>query len=790
MPRFHVDRLRTGDGAEDEYQVIETGGLPPWGADAALSVVGRPLPRVEGPEKVTGRARYAYDVRLPGQLYARVLRSPLPHARIRALSTSRAEALSGVCAAISSVDAPAIEWYDGSALFDRTVRFAGDEVAAVAAESEEIAGDALELIEVEYEPLRFVLTLEDALRPGAPKVRETGNVAGEPKVYRRGDAETALRRADVIIDEVYATQTALHNCLEPHGCTAAWDGDRLILWDSTQSVFDVREEVAAKLRLPEHRVRVIKQHMGGGFGSKQVAWKHTVIAALLARRAGRPVQLMLDREAENLAAGNRNATRQHVQLGATRDGTLTAITARVEQAAGAYMVGGEGSNTSAIFQTLYRCPNVHTEQVTVYTNTGPAVAFRAPGHVEGAFALESALDELAHALGMDPLELRRRNYAGEDQRRARPYTSPDSLRLCYERVADAFGWHQRRKASTAGPRRRGFGVAAHDWGGAGYPPGYAWVKLNADGTAEVVTGTQDIGTGTRTGLTQVAAEELGLPVERVVLHLGDTGTGVYAPVSSGSATQATIGPAVRAAAAEAKRHLLDAAATMLEAAPGDLRVGEGTISVVGAPARTISVADVTRRIAPHMIQGHGARGPNPSGKSVRTFGAQCVEVEVDVETGDVQVLRVVASHDCGRIVNPALVDSQVFGAVTQGVGFALMEERVLDTRSGIVLNANLEEYKVPTAADVPAIVHARLDHPDLEANPTGAKGIGEPPLVPTAPAIANAVFDAVGVRLRDAPLSRRRLLEALAAARGDRRTSSPDGRDSPSSSVRGMADRA
>jgi xanthine dehydrogenase YagR molybdenum-binding subunit len=402
--------------------------------------------------------------------------------------------------------------------------------------------------------------------------------------------------------------------------------------------------------------------------------------------------------------------------------------------------------------------------VTVYTNTGPAVAFRAPGHVEGAFALESAMDELAHRLGLDPLDLRRRNYAEEDQSEGQPYTSPDSLRLCYDRVAMAIGWSRRRKPAAAGPRRRGFGIAAHDWGGAGYPPGYAWVKLNADGTAEVVTGTQDIGTGARTGLTQVAAEELGLPVEQVVLHLGDTGTGVYAPVSSGSATQATIGPAVRAAAAEAKRHLLDAAAAMLEASASDLRIADGTISVVGAAHRKMSVADVTRRVAPHMIQGHGARGPNPKGKSVRTFGAQGVEVEVDVETGEVRVVRVVASHDCGRIINPALVDSQVYGGVIQGIGFALTEERVVDGRSGIVLNANLEEYKIPTVADVPEILHARLDHPDPEANPTGAKGIGEPPLVPTAPAIANAVFDAIGVRLRDAPLSRRRLLAALAEA--------------------------
>ncbi|MGH2351522.1 MAG: xanthine dehydrogenase family protein molybdopterin-binding subunit, partial [Chloroflexota bacterium] len=390
------------------------------------------------------------------------------------------------------------------------------------------------------------------------------------------------------------------------------------------------------------------------------------------------------------------------------------------------------------------------------------VAFRAPGHVEGAFPLESAMDELARALGIDPLDLRLGNYADRDQMRDRPYSTPDSLRLCYQRAGEVFGWRAYQKPPGEDSKRRGIGMAAHDWGGSGGPPGYAWVKLNADGTADVVTGTQDIGTGTRTGLTQVAAEELGLPVERVALHLGDTANGPYAPVSAGSATQATIGPAVRAAAAEAKRQLLEAAATFLEVAPDRLRVQDGVISVEGEPDSAVAVAEVTGRIAPHMIQGHGARGRNSQDKSVRTFGAQFVEVEVDLDTGEMSVLRVVASHDCGRVINPTMVDSQVIGAVTQGLGFALTEERVVDARSGVVLNANLEEYKVPTVADVPAITHVRVDLPDPEANNTGAKGIGEPPLVPTAPAIANAVFDAVGVRIRHAPLTRPKLLDALA----------------------------
>jgi xanthine dehydrogenase YagR molybdenum-binding subunit len=761
MTSLHISKLRSGEGSEDELKVEEKTPLPRWGQEAHLDVVGRRVPRVEGEAKVTGRARYAYDVRLPGQLYAAVLRSPHPHARIRRIDTSRAESLPGVHAVVSSTNAAEVEWYEDSRLFDTTLRFAGEEVAAVAAESPAIAGDALRLIEVQYEVLPFVVSLEAALRPDAPRLREEGNLAGEPTVYERGDVEGALREAEVTVDEVYSTQTALHNCLEPHGCVAAWEGDSLTLWDSTQSIFEVRQQVAQKLRLPEHHVRVVKQYMGGGFGSKQIAWKHTVIAALLSRAAGRPVQLMLDREAENLAVGNRNATRQHVRLGARRDGTLTAIDARIHLVAGAHLVGGEGSSVDGPYQRLYRCPNVRTEQQPVYTNTGPAVAFRAPGHVEGAFALESAMDELARALQLDPVELRQRNYAAEDQKRDKPYTIPQALRVCYERATEAFGWEDYRRPAGEGSKRRGIGFAAHDWGGSGYPPGYAWVKLNADGTADVVTGTQDIGTGTRTALTQVAAEELGLPLEQIALHLGDTAQGPYAPVSSGSATQATIGPAVRAAAADARAQLLEAAATYLEVPPTRLRVEGGQILVEGESEPATTVAEVTGRIAPHMIQGHGARGPNPTDKAVRTFGAQCVEVEVDVETGEVTVLRVVASHDCGRVINPTMVDSQVVGGVTQGLGYALSEERVVDAARGVVLNANLEDYKVPTVADIPLIHHVAADLPDPEANPTGAKGIGEPPLVPTAPAVASAVFDATGVRLRDLPLSRPKLLEAL-----------------------------
>lgn len=764
MPAFRIKRQEGDDGVA--LQLIESeGDLPPWGPNEALSVVGHPYPRLEGREKVSGRAIYASDIRLPGQLYGKVLRSPYPHARITRLDVSGAEAVPGVHAVLSMLNAPPIGWYQEGQLFESTVRLVGDEVAAVAAESEEQAEDALRLIEVAYEPLPFVTTIAAALAPDAPKVHESGNIAGEPVIYERGDPEAGLRQADVVIDERYETPCALHNALEAHGGTAFWDGDQLTLWDSTQAVFVVREEVARAVGLPEHRVRVIKHHMGGGFGAKQIAWKVDVIASLLSKLAGRPVQLILDREAENLVSGNRNPTRQRVRLGARRDGTLTAIVAEIAQAAGAYRTGGEASDVSGTYQSLYRCPNVRTEQTAVYINAGPAVAFRAPGFVEGAAALEQAMDELARALEIDPVELRRRNYSEVDQPSGKPYTLPEGLRLSYDRVTEAFGWQDRPRPSSSGTKRRGTGFAAHDWvGGGGHDPGYAWIEMNADGTVEVITGTQDIGTGTRTGLAQIAAEELGLPLEQITLRLGDTGVGPYSPVSSGSATQATIGPAVRAAAVDLKRQVLDVAAALLEVSAVRLSIEDGKVLVDGDPERAVALSEVTEKIAPHMLQARGCRAPNPEDKAVRTFGAQCVEVEVDTETGTIDILRLATSHDCGRIVNPTMVDSQVIGGITQGIGFALMEERVVDDRLGIVLNANLEDYYVPTVADAPPIAHAPVDVPDLAANSTGAKGIGEPPLIPTAPAIANAVYDAIGIRIREYPLSRQRVLAALAAA--------------------------
>ncbi len=757
---------RKDQDGEVKIEVSEIDGVLPWSASESFAVVGKSAPRLEGHDKVTGRARYSYDIRLPGQLYARVLRSPYPHARILAIDTSKAEQLEGVHAILTAANAPEIPWYEKSFIFDRTVRFIGDEVAAVAAESEEIADDALGLIEVTYEQLPHVTDFERALDADAPRIWPEGNNAGEPKKYTRGDPDAGFLQADITIEGLYHTEVALHNSLEPHGCTALWEGDRLTLWSSTQSVFTVRQEIAEALGLPEHRVRVIKEHMGGGFGAKQISWKHDVIASLLSRESGKPVQLMLDRRAENLAVGNRNGTTQRVRLGALRDGTLTAISADILQGRGAYATGGEASDVSGMYKSLYRCANVATRATSVHINTGPAVAFRAPGHVEAAFALEQAMDELAIALAIDPVELRRRNYAQSEQIEEKPYTLPNGLELCYDRVTEAVGWSAQTKQISDGSKRRGVGFAAHDWvAGSGHPPGYVWIELLSDGTANIVTGTQDIGTGTRTGLAQIAAEELGLPLDSITLRLGDTGAGPYAPVSSGSATQATMGPAIRSAGQEVRRQFLEVAAVTLNVPIERLQVRDGSVWMTDKSDPVTSVAEIMQKIAPHTLQAKGARSPNPANHAVRTFGAQFAEIEVDTETGEITVLRIVTAHDVGRIVNPKIIDSQVVGGVIQGVGFGLTEERILDHRLGRVMNPNLEEYKVPTVADIPRVKHLHIDVADTLANSTGAKGVGEPPLIPTAPAIANAFFNATGVRLRSNPMNRARVLAALESAK-------------------------
>jgi xanthine dehydrogenase YagR molybdenum-binding subunit len=403
----------------------------------------------------------------------------------------------------------------------------------------------------------------------------------------------------------------------------------------------------------------------------------------------------------------------------------------------------------------------------VRANTDAGRAFRAPGYVEGTFALESAMDELAAKLGMDPLALRLANYAEVSPARGIPYTVK-GLREAYAQCAGQIGWaHRAERTLEEGPWRRGWGIASQIWGGGGGPPANAMVKLLPDGTAEVLAGVQDLGTGTRTIVAQVAAEELGLPLEAVRPVIGDTLSTPFGPGSGGSVTLASITPAVREAAHDARRQLLDLAAFMLDipdAPPDAFAVQDGQIVYTPDPEKRIGVHEVAAKMGNYMIVGTGARGPNPDDKALNTFGAHGAEVEVNVETGQVRVTRIAASHAIGRIVNPLTAAGQVYGGVIMGLGYATAEERVIDRRTGLQMTANLEAYKVPTMADIPDISVSFVDRVDVEANSVGSKGLGEPPIIPTAAAIANAVADAIGGRILDLPITPDRVLQALERA--------------------------
>lgn len=740
-----------------ETRVVEVPAFepPPWGEQQELHIVGARLPRRDADEKVTGRARYTADTVRPGMLHAVILRSRVARGNITHCDTAHALALPGVFAVLGPGDAP-----DRTRLFPRTIDYAGQPVAAVCAESERVAWRAAHAIALTIETTPFALTLRDATAPGAPRVRRKGNTPeASPLVASRGDIAAGLAAAEVVLQRSYHTPVALHTAIEPHGAVAEWEGEQLTIWESTQGIFRVRDNVARALELPLSRVRVIKQYMGGGFGAKNGAGPHTYVAALFARTLGRPVRCLNDREAEQSDSGNRPSTTQHVTLGAKRDGTLTAIKLTAEVPLG---ISGWEGGPAQFYHEMYACANVHTEEQFAYVNTSGMQAFRAPGYVEGAFGLESAMNTLADTLGMDPLELRRRNFTDRDPRRDRPY-SANQLLSCYEQGARRFGWAAARRVPRSTSRvRRGVGMAGQIWPTGGGPPAYAFVRLNPDASIEVLSGTQDLGTGARTVLAQIAAESLGARFADVRAVIGDTQTLPYAGNSWGSMTTASVGPAVRMAAEDARRQLFDAAAAMLDATPDALESRDSLV-VVRDTDRSMTFADVTKRLGDVMIIGKGSRGPNPDGLAIATFGAQFAEVEVDTATGIIRVLRIVAAHDAGRIINPTLAESQLEGGILQGLGMALFEERVIDRFLGVPLNSTIHDYKIPVMADVPEIEAFFVPGADPAANHTGARGLAEPPIIPTAPAISAAVAHALGVELSEIPLTPWRVLAAMQA---------------------------
>ncbi|MCU0305129.1 MAG: xanthine dehydrogenase family protein molybdopterin-binding subunit [Thermoanaerobaculales bacterium] len=754
------------------------GGTPPEtpGNDAAAgpwpatTVVGSRQPRIDAYERVSGTAVYPHDVSLPGMLHGAILRCPHAHARVLAVDTAAAEKMPGVAAVITAATPGAdIPWYErdggfASTLFDPHCRHQGEEVAAVAAETPLQAVDAIRAIRVTYEELPFVVDDTAALAPGAPAIHDGGNLIGEPRVRSRGDIAAGFAEAEVVVEGVYRTSCQIHAPMEPHGSVARWDGNRLTVWDSTQGVYDVQERLAAALELPRSSVRVIGPYMGGGFGSKLETGKYTVIATLLARMTARPVKIFLPREDCFTSTGNRPANTMTIKIGAKADGTLTAIEYASSGSGGAYF-GDAG--TGALPAYLYQVANLHAIDTTVHTNAGKARPMRAPGVPQAAWALEQAMDELAAKLGLDPLELRLRNIPATLQAGpGLPFTS-QHLRECLVKGAEAFGWAEAvARPPDEGHLRRGVGLAAGMWFYSGGPPSTVVVKLHADGSANLNMGASDIGCGTKTWAAMIVAEELGVPLEQIQVEHADTATTQYATSSGGSKTVPSDSPAVLAAARSVKHQLIGFAAEQLGVPADDLVYADLALTSRSDPSKTLKVTEIGMLGRRGVVVGTGYREPNPEGSFTAPTCAQFCEVEVDTRTGGLRILRFLGAHDSGRVLNRLTFDNQVFGGMAMGIGLGVTEERVLDRQTGRMVNANLHDYKIPTMLDV-AGDHACLpiDEPDHAFNTTGAKGLGEPATIPTAAAVGNAVARALGVRISDAPLTPRRILDALAAQR-------------------------
>jgi xanthine dehydrogenase YagR molybdenum-binding subunit len=771
---------------EQEKELYYVEGLPipktprpgenpaPW---KGTRIIGTAVPRVDAYERVSGSAVYPSDVSLPNMLYAAILRCPHPHARVKKIDTHKAKSMPGVHAVISAqTPAADIPWtYSSSGitinskLFDPHCRFEGETVAAAAAQTPYLAWDAVRAIDAAYEVLPAVADERAALEQGAAAVHEEGNQVGPPRSYERGDVAKGFAEADVVLAENYRTECEIHTPMELHGCVADWDGDRLTIWESTQGVYRVQQNVAEVLSLPLSKVRVIGHYMGGGFGSKLQAGKYTVIAALLAKITGRPVKMILSREETYLAVGNRPPSNMRLKAGIKRDGTLTALDFACTGTGGAYPAGG----TSLVdwqVRDLYKCPNVRTTCTDVYINAGPARPFRAPGHPQGSWALEQMLDALAVAIDMDPVDLRLKNICLYSQARdgQPPYTST-GLRDCLAEGARAFGWKPAREriaaAGEGGVIRRGVGMAGGLWiAGAGGPPSTIILKLFADGSINLNMGASDIGTGTKTVMALVVAEELGVKPEFIQIEHADTGSTQFATPSGGSKTVPTESPAVRAAAISLKQQLLEIAARDLAVDPATLDFRAGSIVACNDSSKTINFTELSGLKKQGVVVGIGYRGPNPEDKATNPFAAQFCEVEVNTGTGEVRIVHFLGAHDSGRVMSRLTYDNQVFGGIIMGIGLAMTEARILDkNQTGKMVNRNWHDYKLPTALDVPAdMVSLPIQPDDTEANTTGAKGLGEPVTIPTAAAVANAVYHATGVRITRTPINPVQLCRLLA----------------------------
>ena len=710
----------------------------------STAYIGKPTSRVDGRQKVTGRATYAAEFNVPRVAHGEIVRSNVANGRITSIDSASAERAPGVLAVLTHRNAPRLAYREHKGMVDPPVgerlhvlqddrvTHQGQPIALVIADSLEQARHAATLVRVTY-ARENAMTDVSRVAPELPTQQKTDQGAQRPPETRRGDPDKALASAEVRVEQTYVIPREHHNPIEMHATIAAWEGERLTLWDKTQWVHNVADELASVFGIPALNVRVISPFVGGAFGSALRTWPHVTLAALGARVAKRPVKVMLSRREMFYSVGHRPHTVQHVALGATRDGRLAAIVHDAYQETSTYEEYSEALLETSRF--LYSCPNVYTRHRIARMNINTPTFMRAPGEVSGNFALECAMDELAAALNVDPVELRLRNEPEQDEFRKLPFSSR-STRECYRIAAERFGWNKR----VAKPRSMREGRWLVGWGmaTANYPmnfaPASARARLLPDGTAEVTSAASDMGPGTWTSMTQVAAEALGLPIERVKFNLGDTRL-PRAPVHGGSMTMASVGSAVQAACRKVRAVALERGAS------DDL-------------AQALRSLDAPIEASADVKPGEAAKQ-----FSMHAFGAVFVEVAVDPDLGETRVRRIVGAYGAGRIVNPKTTRSQCIGGMIGGIGMALMEHSVVDARNGRVPNANLAEYAVPVHADAPPVMDVILvEEHDPHVNPLGVKGVGEIAMVGVAPAIANAIYHATGKRIRSLPITPDKLL--------------------------------
>jgi xanthine dehydrogenase YagR molybdenum-binding subunit len=721
--KIRVPRVVNGVEQMVEIEVDEDAG-PGWGPNDKHTLLNHNYTRVDGPLKATGVARYTYDQRLPGMLYARVLRSPHAHARVTKIDSETAANIPGVKAIIP---APLDE-----------VRFAGAPVAAVAATTPEIAGDALRAIKVTYEVLPHVVHAHHAIRPEAPKVvAEESNLQEKGKNGDPQKADAAFATADAIVEGEYITARVHHTCLETHGMVVDYrGGDTATIYASTQGTFTIHDDAAKELGLTASAVTTTVEHMGGGFGSKFGLGLEGMLACRLSKQTKTPVKLMFTRYDEFVMAGNRSGSWQKLKAGVKNDGTIVALQARQ------YRLGGIGQGSQAGQPYIYRMGDTYREVYALHTNEDSSVAMRAPGHPQASFAIESLVDELAWKIKMDPVEFRIKNLRDEVYHR--------QLR----RGAQEIGWSRRNPVAggNAGPLKRGMGCAVGTWGGGGNNQCKVDVTISRDGSVLVAVGTQDLGTGTRTYTRAIVAEELGLTVKDVQERIGNSKLGNANP-SGGSTTAPSLSPSVKDAAIKARMLMAERVAPLLgNPKPEEVVFAGGKVSAKG---QSVSWKQAAAALPAGGLTSHGEWRADLQARGIH--GVCFAEVEVDVETGHVKPIKMVHIQDGGLPLNRLTMESQINGGMIQSLGMALWEGRVMDAHLGMQLNPGFGDYKLPGSLEMPEMVPIIDDDDKREA----VIGIAEGCIIPAVGALVNAVFNATGVRVRETPATPDKILMGL-----------------------------